>query len=104
MRRRLFKLATAMSLLLCAVMLAMWVRSIGTADHVQWNRAWVPEPGVLEHRILSFSSAEGVAYVGWQVRRDADSNFQHGWNDVEYSKRSPPVADVRRPVHPFWKR
>jgi hypothetical protein len=104
MRRRFFKLATVVSLLLCAATVVMWVRSLGTADHVQWNRAWVPEPGVLEHRILSFSSADGVGYFGWTTRRDDDSNFQYGWNNVEYSKRSPRAEDARWPVDPFWKR
>jgi hypothetical protein len=103
MRRSLFILATAVSLLICATTMAMWVRSVGTREHVQWNRAWVAEPGVLEHRLLSVNSADGIAYVGWHVRRDSSSNFQHGWNDLEYSKRSSRSA-ASSPIHPFWRR
>ena len=101
MFNRAFNFASGVSLALCVATAVMWVRSAGRTEHLQWNRAWVPKPGVLELRLLNIRTGRGIAYVGWHVSRDSASNFQRGWNDLEYSQLT---EAARANVHPFWQR
>jgi len=39
MRRKLFNLAAALSLLLCVAVCVLWARSYGLTDQIVWNRA-----------------------------------------------------------------
>jgi hypothetical protein len=55
MRRRLFILCSALSLLLCVGALVMWCRSQGTEDITYWG----------PHNRIVLSSYYGYIYLGW---------------------------------------
>src|SRR5688500_11138269 len=73
MRRRLLNLLTALSLLLCVAVVALWVRSYAKADFVGYKPA------------LALISCRGAVWIGWgrwspghgfYLRSDAASRWQ----------------------------
>ncbi len=85
MRRRLFSVCSAGSLLVCGLMIALWVRSYRTNDSLTRTRANIfdvttpgPRVGIVVERvtewnITSLRSADGIICLSWtSARGDPD--------------------------------
>src|SRR5438270_13585640 len=77
MLRRLFTLAPALSLLLCAATAVLWVRSHGTVDTVFWN---------LGGRVFwRLTCASGRCHVFWvnEPSRQSRTRALHYYRDTQ---------------------
>jgi hypothetical protein len=94
-RRRLFNLAAAVSLVLCVATAALWVRSYRASETAEWTREWVKHGlcvsrGTLryhkyERRMLPFTDYYPRGFgrrTGPPIRVDQAS--PHGPDDVVY--------------------
>ena len=71
MRRRLFNLLTALSLMLCVAACALWVRSLSLCDQVsrlgdRYGVLAVSQHGWLRLRVDRRASADPSPYANWQ--------------------------------------
>ena len=97
--RRAFDLTVIGLSLACVAALGwLWWRSLSRVEGIEWNKQWAD--GTAEHhRILSFRSGDGVAYVGLSRRDGKASRTRFDtWTVYELN------AKAKGSVSPFWKR
>lgn len=97
MLRRLFTFASALSLLLCAAMLALWVRSQFRLDWI--DCFWTRSPA--DHRLLQIGSNKGKLFI--EFKRGVDNPL---WPERSLSIRGArayafedDIADFVNPQH-----
>ena len=109
MIRRLFTVCSALSLLLCAAVCALWVRSYGTADQFDWRHVVVGYSGdwghvdvdgtvrVVSNRgeiVLTRSADEFVADPPWRDRAElTDSRLWAGPSGWQFERATEPAFE-----------
>jgi hypothetical protein len=86
-RRYLFNVAIAVSLLLCVGTAVLWVRSYWRCDGVGYARVFVVGVGITRNML---SSQEGTVALHRVVRRERDSSSPM-WGDLGWTIRNDPV-------------
>src|SRR5688572_22244270 len=100
MRRILMITVVTLSVLATSAMLALWVRSIGRVEGIQWSRARL-KGRTLNHRVIIIRHYSGIAYLGLTRNLDDNSYQPAEWNSLGHYT----LTDAEhRTVHSFWKR
>jgi hypothetical protein len=98
MKRNLFAMVSAISLLLFVGTCALWVRSLSAPEHFAYAVAGT-------HLAYVVRSSDGVLYVGRQTYWDYERGLSHG--RFRYSAAIDPLRlpspTARRPVYGFGK-
>ena len=100
MRRKLFNLAAAASLVLSLAVVALWVRGFSMPEGVEHNRRWI-ENGQLLWQVISFHSSERSLFFGVLFQHRAANNADRGWEWRLFGYHRP----LKRPSEDsFWQR
>ena len=109
MRRRLFYLLTASSLLLCMALSVLWVRSLRRSDNLGRERFAIHADAVEHHAVYAVSSGGSVEFCRWHSRHfdpadraalaaRATDGWRWFWRDSPYGsfsglRRTPTLAE-----------
>ena len=102
MRRRLLNLLTAVSLLLCVAVLALWVRSYNVGDRLTWTHL-ERRAGFLDSRFVTLYSGAGAFMVERRAGTETGallSAHHFGESGFRWEQRSHPYYP--RNIDSFW--
>ena len=91
MRRKLFNLAAALSLLLCVAVCVLWARSYGLTDQIVWNRA---------DGVRSIGSSQGRVVLALHVSERVRSPYAYGFHHSREKSSPANFASVHVSIDP----